>query len=94
MAYAMISFWETTDWTDEMEALARDKFVPMIMSVGAERVSMVRTGENSFFVMTVFADQATGEAAQVRIADIRAKAAEELPMSMTSSEAGPIFAGS
>jgi hypothetical protein len=50
MAYASISNWTTTEWNDELEAIARDKFVPLIMSVGASRVEMIRTGELSFSV--------------------------------------------
>ena len=38
MSHATVSHWTTTEWTDEMETLAKDKFIPLIMSVGAERV--------------------------------------------------------
>jgi len=36
MSYSTISLWDVTGWTDAHKALARDKFVPMIMSVGAD----------------------------------------------------------
>lgn len=93
MAYSTISNWTTTDWTDEMEAMARDKFTPLILGVGATRVQMVRTGDNSFTVVTEYADQATADAAQEKIAQIRATAADELPMSMESAAGGAVFAG-
>ena len=43
MAHATISHWTATEWTDELEAAARDKFV-LIMANGATRVNMIRTG--------------------------------------------------
>jgi hypothetical protein len=92
MTYASISNWTTTEWNNELEAVARDKFVPLIMSVGALRVQMIRTGDLSFSVMTEYADEATAIAAQAKIADIRAQASGELPMSMSSAAAGGIFA--
>ncbi len=94
MAYATISNWTTTEWNDELEAIALTQFVPLILSTGASRVQMIRTGELSFSVVTEYADEATANAAQSKIADIRAKAAEELPMSMSSAAAGIVFATS
>lgn len=92
MAYSTISHWQATEWTDEMETIARNKFVPLIMSVGAQRVQMIRTGELTFTVVTDYADEAAAQNAQARIVEIRAKAADELPMSMTESAAGGVFA--
>lgn len=94
MTFSTISHWKTTDWTDELEAIARDTFVPLIMSVGAKRVQMIRTGDRSFSVVTEYADEGAATAAQDRIAEIRAKAARELPMSMDSTAGGSVFAGS
>jgi hypothetical protein len=54
MSHVTVSHWTTTEWTDEMETLAKDKFIPLIMSVGAERVRMIRTGELSFCVVTEY----------------------------------------
>ena len=92
MAYATVSNWTTTEWTDELEASARDKFVPLIMSVGASRVQMIRTGELSFSVVTEYADEATANAAQSKIAEIRAQASGELSMTMITAAAGGVFA--
>lgn len=92
MAYATISHWQTTEWNDGLEAIAREKFVPLIMAVGAERVQMVRTGELSFTVVTEYADETAAQAAQTRIAEIRAQAADELPMTMAGSADGGVFA--
>jgi hypothetical protein len=92
MPYITVSHWNTTEWTDEMVATAREKFVPLIMSVGAAKVQMVRTGESTFCVVTEYADAAKAKAAQARIAEIRAQAADELPMTMASAHAGDVFA--
>ena len=92
MAYSTISHWTATEWNDGLEAIARDKFVPLIMSVGAARVQMIRTGDLTFSVVTEYADEAAAMAAQERITEIRAQAADELPMSMDSTAAGGVFA--
>ncbi|MEO9573891.1 MAG: hypothetical protein ABJ263_14335 [Tateyamaria sp.] len=92
MSYYSVSHWAATEWTDEMEALARDKYVPMVKALGAQSVDMIRTGDLSFVVVTKYADAAAGQAAQSRIDEIRDQAAEELPMKMTSVERGSSFA--
>ena len=93
MAYSTISNWVTTEWTDALEAVARDTFLPLIMGAGARRVQMIRTGEYSFTVVTEYADEDAALAAQEKIAAIRSKAADELPMSMESATGGGVFAG-
>jgi len=92
MAYSTVSNWTATEWNDELEAIARDKFVPLIKSVGASRVQMIRTGELNFSVVTEYSDEASANAAQAKIAEIREQAAQELPMTMSSSSAGAVFA--
>ncbi|MDP6969253.1 MAG: hypothetical protein QGG88_09080 [Gammaproteobacteria bacterium] len=91
MDYYTISLWEATAWSDEMQAIAKDKFVPMILASGASSVNMIRTSELSFAVVTQYPDEATGMAAQQRIAEIRSQAAEELPMTLQSAVAGTVF---
>ena len=92
MAYSTVSHWTATEWNEELEAIARDKFVPLIKSVGASRVQMIRTGELTFSVVTEYSDEASANAAQEKIAEIREQAAQELPMTMSSSSAGAVFA--
>lgn len=92
MGYATVSNWTTTEWNDGLEAIARDKFVPLILSVGASRVQMIRTGDLSFSVVTEYKDEAEANAAQSKIAEIRSQASEELPMTMSGTCAGGIFA--
>lgn len=92
MSFFSVSHWNTTDWTDDMEALARDKYVPMVMALGAQSVDMVRTGDLNFIVITKYADEAAANAAQAKIDAIRAEAAGELPMTMSGVERGSAFA--
>ena len=58
----------------------------------AAGVQMIRTGELSFSVVTEYADEARANAAQSKIAEIRAQASGELPMSMSTAAAGGVFA--
>ena len=44
-----------------MEALAREKYVPLVMSMGASSVKMVQTGEWSFAVITTYDSEETGQ---------------------------------
>ena len=92
MGFVTVSHWSATEMSDEMIQTAQDKFVPMIMSVGASSVQMVRTGDSSMMVVTQFSDEATGVKAQEKIADIRSKAAQQFPMTMDGSHAGSVMA--
>jgi len=87
-----ISQWATTKWTEDMEALAREKYVPMVMALGAECVDVVRTGDLSFLVITKHTDAKTAEAAQTKIDAILNEAADEPPMTMSNVERGSAFA--
>ena len=73
-----------------MEALARQKYVPLVMSMGASSVKMVQTGELSFALITTYDSEKTTTAAQQRIAEIRAQAATEMPMKMESSQGASV----
>ena len=94
MAYASISHWTITEWNDELESIARDKFVPLIMSVGASRVQMIKTSDLTFSVVTEYPNKGAADAAQAKVAEIRAQAAQELPMTMASMDVGDVFASS
>ena len=72
--------------------MAAEKFVPMIMGVGASSGQMVRRGDLSVCVITQYADEATALSAQQKIADIRAQASSQFPMKMDSAHAGFVFA--
>lgn len=94
MSYIMISDWSTQEWTSEMEEIGRSKFVPMIMSLGATAVQMVRTGENNLSVISHFTDTKAAAQAKEKISAIRSQAAAELPMTMLDAKEGVVFASS
>ena len=77
-----------------MKALTREKYVPLVMSIGASSVKMVQTRELSFALITTYDNEETATAAQKRIAEIRAQAAMEMPMKIESSMQGGVFASS
>ena len=55
-----------------MEALAREKYVPLVMSIGASSVKMLQTGELSSAVITTYDSEETATAAQQHIAELGA----------------------
>ena len=91
MSYYTISHWEADEWTEEMEAIARDKFGPMIMAVGASSVDFVQTGHKTMCVVTKYKDEAAGTAALAKIAEIRGQAASTMPIRMVSDVKGSAF---
>ena len=91
MAFATISHWTSDEMSDEMLSTATEKFIPLIMSVGASGVQMVRTGELTVCVVTQYSDAATAQAAQAKIAKIREQVAQEFPMTMQSAHAGEVI---
>jgi hypothetical protein len=94
LAYVTLTHWTTKKLTDEMLVTANEKFIPMIMQVGASNVQIMRTGELSICVITQYKDADTAIAAQQRIAHIRSQAASEFPMTIDSVHAGEIIGGS
>ena len=92
MSYTTITRWKCEKWDESMMTLAQEKYVPLVLFVGARRVQMLQTGPLSFSVVTEYADAATADAAQAKVAEIRAQAAEELPMKMEDAEGGEVFA--
>jgi len=91
MSYFTISHWEADEWTDEMEAIAKEKFGPMIMALGATSVDFIKTGDKTMAVVTKYKDEATGTAALAKIAEIRGQAASTMPIRMVSDVKGSAF---
>ena len=91
MSYFTISHWEADDWTDELEAIAKDKFGPMIMAVGTSSVDFVQTSDKTMVVITKYKDETTGKAAIAKIAEIRGQAASTLPVRMVSDVKASAF---
>ena len=91
MAFTTISHWASGEMSDEMVSTAIKKFIPLIMSVGASGVQMVRTGELSVCVVTQYSDAAAAQAAHAKIAEIREQVAQEFPMTFQSAHAGEVI---
>ena len=91
MNYFTVSHWEAEYWNEELEAITREKFAPMVMSCGALAVNFVRTGEHTFTVITSYSDESAAEIAMKKISDIRSEAANTLPVTMTSDVKGSVF---
>ena len=94
MAFVTISHWTATEMSNELMETAKNKFMPMIMSVGANGVQMIRTGELTVCVVTQYVNAATAQQAQAKIAEIREQVAEGFPMKMDSAHAGEVFGSS
>lgn len=92
MAYVTLTLWSADEMTDEMIATANDKYVPLVMSVGASGVQMVRTGDLTMCVVTQYSDAETAAAAQEKIAEIRKQASGEFAMTMEGVHAGEVIA--
>lgn len=90
--FMTVSHWSLDQITDDMMARADEKFMPMIMDIGASHAFMVQTGEDSMMVVLHFPDAATGQAAMPHITSIREMAASEFGMTMQSAAAGPVRA--
>ena len=88
MSFVMVSHWRSTEITDEMIATANQKFIPLIIGVGASGVQMVRTGDLSLCVVTQYPDAETTQSAQTKIAEIREQVASDFPMTMVSAHGG------
>ena len=52
MSFITVSHWEAKTWNKEDETKATEKYVPMIMSMGAKSVKMCKTDELKFMVVT------------------------------------------
>ena len=94
ISYVTISLRNVMEQSDGTETLAGEKYVPLVMSMGASSVKMVQTGELRFAVITTYDSEETATAAQQRIAEIRAQAATEMSMKIESSMRGGVFASS
>lgn len=91
MSFITVSHWTSTEITDEMIMRATDKFIPMIMSLGASSVKMVRTGDLSMCVVTQYPDANTAGLAQAKIAEIRDQVASEFPMTLDNAHGGVVI---
>ena len=92
MSIYTVSHWEANSWDPEDEIKAKEKYVPMIMSLGAVSVKMCKTDELKFMVITEWTDGDKAKEAAEKIAQIREQASEEFENTMLSSHMGTVFA--
>ena len=92
MSFITVSHWEAKTWNKEDETKAKEKYVPMIMSMGAKSVKMCKTDELNFMVITEWSNGQVAKEAADKIASIREQASEEFDNIMISSHAGETFA--
>ncbi len=92
MSFYTVSHWEANSWDPEDEIKAKEKYVPMIMSLGAVSVKMCKTDELKFMVITEWPNGAVAKEAAEKIASVREQASEEFDNVMISSHAGETFA--
>ena len=92
MSFFTVSHWEAKTWNKEDEAKATEKYVPMILSLGANSVKMCKTEELKFMVITEWPNGVVAKEAAEKIASVREQASEEFDNVMISSNAGETFA--
>ena len=86
--FVTISHWDVPEVTDQMMGEAKQKFMPLILAIGADNVYMVRTSDSSVSVVTHFPNEDLGKAAMDKISAVREKAAEHFAMTLNSAHAG------
>ena len=92
MSFITVLHWETKTWNKEDETKATEKYVPMIMSIGAKSVKMCKTDELNIMIITEWSNRQVAKGAADKIASIRQQASEEFDNIMISSHAGETFA--
>ena len=88
MEFVTISHWDVPEVTDQIMEEAKQKFMPLILATGADKVYTVRTSDSSVSVVTHFPNEELGKAAMDKISAVREKAAEHFAMTLNSSHAG------
>ena len=88
MEFVTISRWDVPEVTDQMMEEAKQKFMPLILATGADKVYTVRTSDSSVSVVTHFPNEELGKAAMDKISAVREKAAEHFAMTLNSAHAG------
>lgn len=97
MAYATISTWKLSNPAqaeDDLWQVMQDKYVPWNLSLGATQTMMIQVAEDETAIVSVFPDQATRDAAQARIAELRQQGGSEFSSTMLGEVSGEIRAAS
>jgi hypothetical protein len=97
MAYVTISTWKVEDSDAGIDAIwktVQDKYVPMNKALGATQTMVVEIGEGESAFINVYPNQQTRDAADAKIAALRAEGASEFTAKMTGELRGEVRASS
>lgn len=92
MRYVTITTWELMSGTDfdlTMEKV-RDRRLPALKALGAERVQVIRTSERTIAAISEWPDGRTRDAAAVAIQAVRDKVKSEDSTRMTGEMMGEV----
>ncbi|MGJ8618576.1 MAG: hypothetical protein ACSHWS_17165 [Sulfitobacter sp.] len=94
MRYVTITTWEIADGTDYNVSLRaiEKKRLPALRALGASRVTVVRTSDRTSAAITEWPDQATRDAAELKIDEVRKSVHREDMTRMTGEFRGEIVA--
>ena len=90
--YATISHWEAEEINEEMIKTMKEKFMPMLKSLGAINCYEVQTSEKTVSIFTIFPDEKTKINASEKINKIRSQGASEFDSTMIKAEEGNVIA--
>lgn len=94
MRYVTITTWEVkegADW-DMVMARVRERRLPALKDLGADRVTLIRTSDRTSAVISEWPDQATRDAAERAIEEVRKKVRAEEHSVMTGEMRGGVEA--
>ena len=92
MSFFTVSQWEAKTWNKEDEAKATEKYVPVILSLGANSVKMCKTEDLKFMIITEWPNGGVAKEDSEKIASFREQDSEVFDNVMISSHAGETFA--
>jgi hypothetical protein len=94
MRYVTITTWEIGDGNDYDLAMQgiRDRRLPALKELGASRVTIVRTSERTSAAITEWPDEATRDAAENAIKEVRRKIHNEDLARLTGEMQGAVVA--
>lgn len=94
MRYITITTWEISDGQNSNLALRaiEEKRLPALKGFGASRVTVIRTSERTYAVITEWPDKFTKDAAELKIDEVRRLTHREDQIRMTGEVKGEIVA--
>ncbi len=94
MRYITITTWEIADGVDYDASLRsiQEKRLPALKDLGASRVTVIRTSDRTSAAITEWPDQATRDAAEAQIDQVRRSVHQQDMNRMTGEMKGQIVA--